>query len=89
MTIAYEKIKAKDYDEWEWRDCNCERGDCPCVICGRTVKNAKKEKKVKWIRLYGGGEFLTDSDESGLEDDMGWFPVGATCYKKFLKMAAN
>lgn len=86
MTIAYEKIRAKDYEKWEYRDCDCEHGDCPCIVCGKTVKNAKT---VRQLRLYAGGELLTDSEEPGLEDDMGWFPVGATCYKKFLKMAAN
>lgn len=87
MTIALEKIRAKDYDEWEYR--NCGDDDSPCVICGKTVRNYMTAKNVKWLRLYAAGNLLTDDESPVLEDDMGWYPVGATCYKKFLAMGTE
>lgn len=87
MTVELEKIRAKDYDERECRTAGDK--DSPCVICGRTIKNYMTAKSVKWLRMYGGGEFLTDDMETPdgqLENDMGCFPCGAACYKKFLAM---
>lgn len=37
MTVELEKIRAKDYDEQEYK--NCGSKDSPCVICGKTIKN--------------------------------------------------
>lgn len=88
-TITLEKIRSKDYDKWEYRNCNCSKGDTPCVICGKTIKG-EQVKAGHWLRMYEGGEFLTDDMETPdgeLPGDMGCFPVGESCYKRFLKMA--
>lgn len=37
-TVALEKIRSKDYDKWEHKNCNYSKGDEPCVICGKTIK---------------------------------------------------
>lgn len=90
MTVELEKIRAKDYDEQEYE--NCGSKDSPCVICGKTIKNYMTAKRVKWLRMYGGGNYLTDDEKTPdgqLDGDMGWFPVGTTCYKKFLEMGSE
>jgi hypothetical protein len=52
-----------------------------CICCGKGIKDIKK---TKWIRTIEGGEFYTE-DEQELDhySDMGWFPIGNTCYKKY------
>lgn len=52
-----------------------------CVCCGKGIRDVKK---TKWIRMIEGGEFYTE-DEQKLNSygDMGWFPIGITCYKKY------
>ena len=54
----------------------------PCVICGKPILN---EKVVRQLRLVAGGEFITDCD-GNFSNDLGWFPVGIGCYKKFIKV---
>lgn len=52
-----------------------------CICCGKGIRDIKK---VKWIRMIEGGEFYTE-DEQELDPygDMGWFPIGNSCYKKY------
>lgn len=52
-----------------------------CICCGKGIKDIKK---TKWIRMIEGGEFYTE-DEQELDPygDMGWFPIGNICYKKY------
>ena len=52
-----------------------------CVCCGKGIKDINKTKR---IRMIEGGEYYTE-DEQELDPygDMGWFPIGTTCYKKY------
>ena len=70
------KIGVHDYSKYS---CDYDKG-YPCVICGRSLRNAYN---VKMLRLVCGGKYITDSDRN-FENDLGWFPVGNSCYKKFL-----
>ena len=81
MTIEYNKIVAKDRDECADK-CDYDKGE-PCIICGKAVKETPN---IKLLRLVKAGRYITDSEED-FEDDMGWYPVGNICYKRFLKMA--
>jgi hypothetical protein len=61
----------------------------PCIICGKKIKNPKFGH---WLRLIDGGEIITDDDENARPSEnaageMGWYPCGPDCYKKFLKNA--
>ena len=53
-----------------------------CVVCGKGIKD---DAKVKWLRLLDGGEIITDDDEvqDGIEGDIGCFPCGNDCYRKY------
>ena len=79
MMKVYEDVKTKNHDEWEDK-CDYNKGE-PCLICGKTVK---KSPNIKILRLVCGGQFITDC-EGAFADDLGWFPVGNACYKRFLK----
>lgn len=79
MIIEYAKIVAKDHDE-QADKCDYTKGE-PCIICGKAVKETPN---IKLLRLVKAGRYITDSEED-FEDDMGWYPVGNTCYKRFLK----
>lgn len=81
MIKLYEAVKTKDHDDWEDK-CDYDKGE-PCIICGKPVK---KTANIKMLRLVCGGKFITDN-EGAFEDDMGWYPVGNTCYAKFAKEA--
>ena len=81
--IDLAEIQTKDYDK------NCDRwGDDGCIICGRPL-NEKDMKEGKFLHLMTTGD-LTDSQvvEDGCSIDQGWFQVGCTCYKNFLKAAS-
>lgn len=56
-----------------------------CGCCGKELTGARHS-----LRLIEGGEYFTEY-EGQLEEssDMGWFLVGNTCYKKFLKNATE
>ena len=79
MMKLYKDVKTKDHDEWEDK-CDYDKGE-PCLICGKVVK---KTSNIKMLRLVCGGKYITDN-EGAFEGDMGWYPVGNTCYKRFLK----
>lgn len=52
-----------------------------CIVCGKGIKDTAK---VKWLRLLDGGEIITESEETvEMEKDMGWYPVGNDCYKRY------
>lgn len=82
MIIGYAKIAAKDRDE-QADKCDYDKGK-PCIICGKAVKESPN---IKLLRLVKAGTYITDS-EADFEDDMGWYPVGNICYKRFLKLGA-
>lgn len=85
-SVALEIIRSKDYYIWEYRNCDCSKGDKPCVICGKTIKG-ENVKSSHWLRMYEDGEFLSDDMEREFSGDMGCFPVGESCYKRFLKIS--
>lgn len=79
MMKVYEDVKTKMRDEFEDM-CDYDKGE-PCLICGKPVKPIAN---IKMLRLVCGGKFITDC-EGAFADDMGWYHVGNTCYKRFLK----
>lgn len=88
-TVGLGKIRSKDYDKWEHKNCNYSKGDLPCVICGRTIRG-EQAKTGHWLRMYEDGDFLTDDMETPdgeLPGDMGCFPVGKNCWSKFQRLA--
>lgn len=79
MMKLYEDVKTKDHDEWEDK-CDYNKGE-PCLICGKAVN---KTSNIKMLRLVCNGDYITDN-EGAFAGDLGWYPVGNTCYKRFLK----
>ena len=68
---------------------NIERyGQGGCIICGRPLSE-RDMQNGKFLHLMTTGD-LTDSQvvEDGCSIDQGWFQVGCTCYKNFLKAAS-
>lgn len=54
-----------------------------CLCCGKPVY---LDKNPKMLHLFTNG-MLTDYDGClGKDKDQGWFYVGNSCYRKFLKM---
>lgn len=56
-----------------------------CGCCGREIKNLETAKA---LHLIEGGRYFTEDERTINEKegaDMGWWTVGPTCYKKFLK----
>ena len=92
MKVKYETIQDKNYNKNEdmtpsnWY---------PCVICGKGCKEEKfvnadgsTKKGTHWLHLVCGAEFITDEigDFGEPNGDMGWFPVGNTCWKKWMEL---
>lgn len=85
MTIKATKIELVDLD-YKQKDRNEDIAYSKgfrdvCVCCGKGIRDIKK---TKWIRMIEGGEFYTE-DEQKLDPygEMGWFPIGNSCYKKY------
>lgn len=83
--IDIDKIRTSNYES------NIDRygeGDT-CIICGRPL-NDRDLTSGKWLHFLPNGD-VTDSQELDgvIKDnwDLGWFQVGCTCYKNFLKAA--
>jgi len=85
------KVNAVRYDElvdlekkYE-NEKRCGYDEEPCAICGRPIKEGSKCEN---IRMFGGGEYFTTSnvEDYKLPDDMGWYSVGLTCFKKYKKL---
>lgn len=91
--IRQDDIKSAQYEKnHEWFE-NHNKGGYPCIICGKEIKD-------DWdyaLHVFNGGDLLTDFDEFpedlqkrderfDSKGDMGCYPVGATCYRKWLKM---
>lgn len=56
-----------------------------CGCCGKEIKNINTAKE---LHLIEGGKYFTEDKRTINESvgaDMGWWTVGPTCYKKFLK----
>lgn len=69
-----------------------------CPLCGKYLKNYDQLfEEGKAIHMFNGGEHITDQSwyeifpedvANELDNDpgeMGWFPVGADCYRRFKK----
>lgn len=82
--INLDEIRPKQYEQ------NIERhGESGCIICGRPLSK-KDMEHGKYVHLLPNGD-ITDSMELDGKipgnEDLGWFPVGCTCHKHFLKAA--
>lgn len=81
--INLDNIRSKQYE------INVENyGECGCLICGRPM-TARDIQKGYFLHLLPNGD-VTDSRESlNIPDneELGWWQVGCTCYKNFLKAA--
>ena len=92
--IPTEEIRTPDYFENSERaDSDYKDGFLQCPICGKNTEWEKSAKAGRVLHMVDGGEFLTDveTDDGRANDgsDMGWWPVGATCWKKWLAMKAT
>lgn len=58
----------------------------PCAICGKGIKGltGKPEEWPHWGIVTGGGARWADSFEDGGPGNMGAFPVGSDCHKRFV-----
>lgn len=82
--INLDEIRPKQYKS------NIERyGEDGCIICGRPLSERDMENG-KFVHMLPNGD-ITDSQEldGKIPDnaDLGWWQVGCTCYKNFLKAA--
>lgn len=80
MKVNYDEVESVNRIENEDK-CDFSKGK-PCIICGKTVLH---NTNYKMLRLISGGDIITD-EQGDFEDDMGWYPVGNSCYRKFLKL---
>jgi hypothetical protein len=88
------KIKAAEYDlvVSSKREDNEEKsyekgyeGANICGCCGKPIKNAETAKA---LHLIEGGSYFTEYEgeiNTCHGSDMGWWTVGAACYKKYKK----
>ena len=82
--INLDEIRPKQYES------NIERyGEDGCIICGRPLSERDMENG-KFVHMLPNGD-ITDSQELDGKipenHDLGWWQVGCTCYKNFLKAA--
>lgn len=100
VKLRYDDMKTAKYDEnYEKAERLHGCGEL-CPLCGKYLKNYDQlfdEGKI--IHMFEGGEYITDQDwndfkghEDELNNDpaeMGWFPVGTDCYRRFKKAMAK
>lgn len=88
--IPITEIQNSDYlENSEKSDENYKDGFLQCPICGKNTDWDKSAKAGRVLHMVEGGAFLTDAETKNHDNDgsdMGWFPVGATCWKKWLAM---
>ena len=82
--INLDEVRPRQYES------NIERyGEGGCVICGRPLSERDMENG-KFVHMLPNGD-ITDSQELDGKipenHDLGWWQVGCTCYKNFLKAA--
>mgnify|MGYP007101840770 FL=1 len=83
-------IKAAKFDAiaTSTREANidkCEmKGVYYCQCCGRELK---PKSKTYQLRLIDGGDLFTEYEGEDIDPctDVGWWRIGATCYKKYKK----
>lgn len=93
--IRHDDIMSPDFAKnHEWFENHNSGNNYPCCICGKEVKQKNWDKSLHW---FGGGALLTDFGEfpedlkardSRFADggDLLCYPVGPSCYRKWLKM---
>jgi hypothetical protein len=66
-------------------DAQAEKGwDNPCAICGKNVKEEGKEILYFGHVIEGGDAWGTGIEGEGSDGgDMGLFPIGPDCYRKY------
>lgn len=82
--INLDTIRPKQYES------NIDRyGEDGCIICGRPM-NDRDINAGYWVHMLPNGD-ITDSHELDgvIPDyaDLGWWQVGCTCYRNFMKAA--
>ena len=82
--INLDEVRPKQYES------NIERyGVGGCIICGRPLSE-RDMNDGKFVHMLPNGD-ITDSQELDGKipenHDLGWWQVGCTCYKNFLKAA--
>ncbi len=63
-----------------------DAGGSACCLCGKATDN--ESSPTKYARVVEGGARFALADEFVHENnraDMGWFPVGSSCARKFPK----
>lgn len=79
-------LRTEQYERNEERY-RCD-GEC-CIICGKPLKNSDIAAG-HWVHWLPNGD-ITDSQELiGVIPDcaeLGWWQIGNTCYRNFLKAA--
>ena len=92
--IPHDIIKSPKIEQNRERYENNNNGGYPCCICGKEIK----DNGDYFLHLFDGGGLLTDFCDDFPEElqkrdhrfssagDMLCYPVGATCYRKWLKM---
>ena len=61
----------------------------PCLVCGAPCAN---DGKAVWVWLHEGGATIVDREEGerlnadGDHGDMGAYPIGPNCYRKYKKL---
>lgn len=82
--IDIDKIRTKNYEA------NCEiYGDGGCIICGRPL-NDRDMNAGHFLHWLPNGDVTDSTELDGIipdSHDLGWWQVGNTCYKNFLKAA--
>jgi hypothetical protein len=87
MKIATIKLQTPDCGEQRNRSYeNLKEGFDPCPICGKNTNWDEAVKAGRVLHWVDGGANLTDDmTEKDDGSDLGCWPVGATCWRKWLK----
>ena len=87
MRLEIDKIRNSDYDEQcEKADENYKDGWEPCPICGKLANCEKNFNAGRRLHMIDGGSTICDedTDQDGTGSDLGWWPVGPTCWRKWI-----
>lgn len=88
MRLEINKIRNSDYDEQAERsDMNYKEGWLQCPICGKQAEVEKNFNAGRKLHLIDGGGTICDeeTEQDCTGSDVGWWPVGTTCWKKWMK----
>lgn len=82
--IKVEDLPGWDGDKYSKNSDKCRGVEYPCIVCGKPVKNPKF-----YVRYFWATHIVTDQEaekiiaEEGEGGDMGAYPLGAGCLKKY------